>query len=95
MRYPLLTPPLRPEWAVERIMDGIAREQEEVMEFPPPFSSCKDLMPFGSNFVLFQIWIPLFVRGVPLLRMVPTGVYDLLQDLLGVASGMRDFRGRH
>ena len=31
MKYSLLTPPLTPTWAADRIMAGIAREQEEVL----------------------------------------------------------------
>jgi len=69
IRFPFLTPTLRPESVASQVVGAVCRGDEEV-------------------------WAPLFVRGVPLLRLLPTPIYDWLQGLIGVTSGMKGFRGR-
>ncbi len=42
-----------------------------------------------------EIWTPWFVRGIPILRLLPTDIYDLLQKALGVSDAMTEFKGRN
>ena len=41
-----------------------------------------------------RVVMPLLVRFVPLLRMLPVGVFDALSSFLGLNRGMDHFRGR-
>jgi all-trans-retinol dehydrogenase (NAD+) len=41
-----------------------------------------------------RLVMPLLVRFVPLLRMLPVAVFDSLASLLGLDRGMDAFRGR-
>jgi len=42
-----------------------------------------------------EVWTPLFVRGIPLLRLLPTWFYDIIQDQVGVSGAMENFEGVH
>jgi all-trans-retinol dehydrogenase (NAD+) len=41
-----------------------------------------------------RLVMPLLVRSVPLLRMLPVSVFDALASFLGLNRGMDHFRGR-
>lgn len=41
-----------------------------------------------------QLWTPLAVHSIPLLRLLPTSWFDAISAFLGISASMDDFQGR-